>query len=503
MLHEGHESDAEDQGPTKRLAQPFLDATRARPEEVWARRASNPPDVAALLRTRGESARIVERTTAQISDLGLGPGLLVGLLAASGPAFVEALIAAWAADLCPVLLDPSTTESERAELEARVGIGWRWDLTDGWATDLGRPRPGAADWATIRSGGRAPDAALLKLTSGSTGPPRGIAVSAAALHADCSRLAERIGLGHDDRLLAAVPLTHSYGFSVLVGPVLLRGATLCFPGTREMLDAAGHLEATFVPSVPAWYRAVLALATPGDLPPSVRVYLSAGAPLAAETARGFRTRLGAPIHVLYGASECGGIAYDPTGTATERGSVGHVLPGVTLELAATETATRGSAATGVVAVRSDAVALRYVPELPDDRVRLDGARYASEDLARVEEGELFLLGRHSDWINVRGKKVNPREVEAVIAALDGVDEVAVLGVAHAVHEEELVRAVVATRVPDVTVPQVLRACATHLAPHKRPRQVQLVPALPRTERGKLDRARLRESPRGPGSGDAP
>jgi long-chain acyl-CoA synthetase len=94
-----------------------------------------------------------------------------------------------------------------------------------------------------------------------------------------------------------------------------------------------------------------------------------------------------------------------------------------------------------------------------------------------------------DLVNIKGKKVNPREVEGVLAGLPGVDEAAVLGVA-VPGRGEMLRAVVACRPGGLTAGEVVAWCRERLSAHKVPRSVILVAALPRNARGKLDRAAL-------------
>ena len=139
--------------------------------------------------------------------------------------------------------------------------------------------------------------------------------SAAALLADEAQLAETMGIGGDDRLLAAMPLSHSYGFSSLALPALVRGATLVLPedgaglaATASIaplapLAAARELAATVFPTVPAWLGGFVRLASAPAWPESLRLVLAAGAPLAPETARDFRRRTAREVHVFYGASE--------------------------------------------------------------------------------------------------------------------------------------------------------------------------------------------------------
>jgi long-chain acyl-CoA synthetase len=230
------------------------------------------------------------------------------------------------------------------------------------------------------------------------------------------------------------------------------------------------------------------LSDPPPCPDSLRLVITAGAPLAAATSVRFRERFGVPVHVFYGSSECGGICYDREGGGAERGTVGSPVEGVriTLEPVAGKGETPGCCA-GVVTVESPAVSRGYLPE-PDER--LGGGRFRAGDVASWRDGELVLRGRLDDVVNIKGKKVDPREVEGVLAQLTGVDEAAVLGVSCAGRSGELLRAVVACRPGGLTAEDVVAWCRSHLSSHKVPRSVILVAALPRTARGKLDRSAL-------------
>ena len=214
--------------------------------------------------------------------------------------------------------------------------------------------------------------------------------------------------------------------------------------------------------------------------------ITAGAPLAAAVSARFRERFGLPVHVFYGSSECGGICYDREGGAAERGTVGSPVDGVrvTLEPVA------GQAEGGAVRVASPAVACGYLPE-PDER--LAGGRFRAGDLAVWQDGELRLRGRLDDQVNVKGKKVDPREVENVLVQLAGVEEAAVLGVpaaGRAGRSGEVLRAVVACQPGRLSAEEVAAWCRCHLSAHKVPRSIILVETLPRNDRGKLDRPAL-------------
>ncbi len=327
---------------------------------------------------------------------------------------------------------------------------------------------------------------MVKLTSGSTGAPRGIAAPSEALLADDDALTLTMGLSADDRLLTTIPLSHSYGLASLALPALVRGTLLVIPEAASVYDpfvTAARLGATVFPTVPAYLDALARMSDPPPRPESLRKVITAGAPLSAATSARFREIFGLPVHVFYGSSECGGICYDREGGAAERGTVGAPVEGVRITL---EPMDDGPCGGGRVVVESPAVSAGYLPE-PDERLA-DG-RFRAGDLAVWQEGELALRGRVDDLVNIKGKKVNPREVEAILAGLPGVDESVVLGVP-VEGRGEILRAVVACRAGNLTTSEVVAWCRGHLSAHKVPRSVILLEALPRNARGKLDRAAL-------------
>jgi long-chain acyl-CoA synthetase len=452
-----------------------------------------------------------------LAAAGLAPGSMVGLAAPDGPAFLASFVALRRRGLVPVLLESKAPPAERDRVAD--GLGCAWTLTCGsrWPRSF-------ADWQLSGRGPRVrpepalrldPGTAAVKLTSGSTGRPRGVLTPAAALFADDAALARTMGLSDDERILGAIPMSHSYGLSSVAMPALARGSLVIMPeegsGPFGPLRAAHALGATFFPTVPAFLRAVLASDRPPCLPESLRLTISAGAPLPPATARRFREVHGRPVHVFYGSSETGGICFDREGDAGERGSVGTPVDGVTIHLLPLEAADGCSAdvqrrdlelrdrACGVVTIESEAVAAGYLPAEPE---RLSGGRFRSGDIARWQDetgGELVLSGRTDDLINVRGKKVNPREVEGVLAAMPGVREVLALGSADAGRAEPTLRVVVACDPGRLSPDQVLAWCRARLTEHKVPRSVVLVTELPRNARGKIDRQAARAlRPRRPG-----
>lgn len=302
-----------------------------------------------------------------------------------------------------------------------------------------------------------------KLTSGTTGDLKLVHCSAANLCADGEHIIRTMGIRPTDRNLAVIPLGHSYGLGNLVMPLLLRGTSVVCAQTflpREILELIEKYNITVLPTVPAVLHALARLENVAK-PPSLRLVISAGAPLSAEVAQQFHQRYGIKIHNFYGSSETGGICYDRTGNATLSGrSVGKPLHGVTVRIRCD----------GRVLVNSRA-GKATLPDLGEWN------RY----------GELCLLGRVGDVANIGGQKVAPAEVERALRELGGVSDAWVM-VARDKHGNDCLAAAVETVHTRIDIEGGLLRT---LPSWKLPKKWLIDAALPRTDRGKLHTAELK------------
>lgn len=438
--------------------------------------------------TFGEIDSLSRVLCEQIAAEAIERGRLVGLAAPNGPAFLAGFLALRRADQAVLLLDPRAPVEDRRRALAVLGTTAVLECASAWPSS-------AADFRLTREAGK-PGAgipgrgiAAVKMTSGSTGAARGVAMRTEALLADEAALALSMGLRDDDRLLAPIPMSHSYGFTTVALSALVRGLALVLPGDDgpfAALAAARQLGATVFPTVPAYVQGLLKMSRPPAWPRVVRLVISAGAVLPSALAARFRETYGQPIHAFYGSSECGGICYDREGRAAERGTVGTPVEGVRISLRPLMGDGEGE---GRVAVESAGVGETYLPE-PDPR--LASGRFETSDVAAWAGGELALRRRVDRTINVRGRKVDPSEVERVLAALPGVEEAIVIGLASHDRRDEIVRAVVACPSGQLGYEDVAAWCRPRLAEHKVPRSVVIVDAIPRTPRGKIDRSALLE-----------
>jgi long-chain acyl-CoA synthetase len=318
----------------------------------------------------------------------------------------------------------------------------------------------------------------LKTTSATTGAARVIAFTAEQLAADAENIVATMGLRPDWPNLGVISLAHSYGFSSLVTPLLLHGIPLILapaPLPETVRRAAAMADAVTLPAVPAMWRA---WHEAGAIPPNTRLAVSAGAPLPPALEQSVFGKWGLKIHNFYGASECGGIAYDAgESPRADAARAGAPMKNVRLSVADD----------GCLEVRSRAVGQSYLPR-PDANLA-DGCFHTS-DLAEMSDGLVFLRGRANDQINVAGRKVSPETIERALLSHPQVLECLAFGVPS--REAERTEEIVAVIVSRECEPALRQFVLETLPAWQTPRHWWFVEALQTNSRGKVSRVEWRE-----------
>ncbi len=316
-----------------------------------------------------------------------------------------------------------------------------------------------------------------KSTSATAGAARLVAFTAAQLMADADHIVATMGLRVDWPNLGAVSMAHSYGFSNLVLPLLLHGVPLILvpsPLPEIIRRAIANEPAITLAAVPAMWRAWHEAEA---LSSAIRLAISAGAPLSVDLEQVIFKSRGLKIHNFYGASECGGIAYDGSGTPRQDAAlVGTPMQNVDLSLNAQ----------GCLTVRSRAVAETY---WPDELDSLGGGIFQSSDLAELKNGAVFLRGRLGDQINVAGRKVSPETVERALRAHPRVRECLVFGAPS--RDEERTEIIAAVIVAEATEMELKQFLLQTLPAWQVPREWRFVDSLSANARGKISRAEWR------------
>ncbi|HSY54583.1 MAG TPA: class I adenylate-forming enzyme family protein [Opitutaceae bacterium] len=372
----------------------------------------------------------------------------------NGAAWFEVFLGLLQAGAVPAALDASEPLAAQRELAHTVGASWLW--FDGRLEKISAPRRP-----------RRHDICLVKITSGSTGAPRALPFTHAQILADGRQVCRTMGIGPGDLNLAVVPLGHSYGLVNLVVPLLAQGTPLVCasaPMPHALAADCVRWRPTVFPAVPVLLRALAASDITAEALRSLRLVISAGAPLPAETAQVFFEKSGRRPQAFYGTSETGGITFDRKGEATRLGrSVGTPLSGVRLRFG------RGSR----FEVVSAAVCKRG-KHSPADRGKLD------------EQGELVLLGRAGRMVKIAGRRLDLTEIEAALRRVPGVRDA--LATPHPAQPDELAAALAT----DLSAGALRGLLRERLAAWKIPRRIVVLPAFPLTARGKTDTRALKK-----------
>ena len=349
---------------------------------------------------------------------------------------------------------------------------------------------------------RYPNAGLLKLTSGSTGLRRAALTTDAQLIADGTHMAVAMSIQPGETQIAAIPLSHSYGLSSLVMPLLLQGTAFVLRSSfvpHQLPSDARRFGARHFPGVPFMFQYFIAHPPAGGWPSCLTHLVSAGARLDLDVVQQFYERFGVKIHSFYGTTETGGIAFDDGDDIDGSVSVGLALSGVTITLRPDRDVPEGW---GRVHVQSAAVSDGYADSAAGDGFA-DGGFLTGDYGAFDSRGRLVLMGRVSSFVNVAGRKVQPEEVEHVLQAMPCVADVRVLAAPDAQRGQQIVACVVPAGSQALHAIDVRRFCAERLAPHKIPRVILFLKSIPLTSRGKTDRAALEELIRGHLTGEIP
>jgi o-succinylbenzoate---CoA ligase len=330
---------------------------------------------------------------------------------------------------------------------------------------------GTSTVGVSRSGGPPPvladETAVVIATSGSTGVPKGVQLSAAAMVASAAASLGRLGAAPGERWLCCLPTFHISGMGVLVRSLLTGTDPVLVPAvTPEVLTASGCAHISLVPT--QLRRLLDAGASPGQ----VKTVLLGGAP-AADSLLAEAGAAGWRVITTYGMSEtCGGCVY-----------AGVPLDNVQVRL--------GSG--GQIEIAGPVLFGGYLGQPELTAAALSDGWFHTSDLGQWRaDGRLDVRGRADDVINTGGEKVVPGEVEAVLGTCEGVADVVVIGLPDPEWGEAVTAFVVA--VDPGGPPQLdrLRSAVREVLPARAaPRKLVFVPEFPLLPSGKPDKAELR------------
>ena len=369
-------------------------------------------------------------------------------------------------------------EAEKRCASLKVGISWSQK------TGLGIP---TAQGRFVRSGVVREQPVIGVSSSGSTGVPSiyyrsaDLLVRRAQFRAKCLAVTER------DILFAAKPLNSGSSISSHVILPVVTGSTVVVQQKFQRFAAAKAIakeRVTVLYSVPFIFELLASIPTEHRVDfSSLRLCISAGAPLSPAVAKTFFDRFGIQIRQIYGGSHIHpAFTYNVEGVPLAVGQISGPFPLVILN-------DRGEAvdkgAIGELAFDFNRLARawkKYLKGNPNRR----GRYIYTGDLGRTDDaGNVFIVGRKSPFIKVRGNRVEPAEVEDELRTHPAVKEAFVFAL-HPGTPEEAVGAIVVAQ-GRVTQAALLKFCAQRLASYKCPRKLELRKSVPRNAHGKIAR----------------
>ncbi|MGE3287645.1 MAG: AMP-binding protein [Pseudonocardia sp.] len=476
----------------------------------YAAAAARHPDRTAIVDDHGRLtyAETVDRSTRLARALaarGLAPGARLGLLCRNHRWAIEAQVAAGLAGADVVLLNTGLARTQLADVVEEHGIRVLVADPD---FDLPRGRSLVRTGDEIEALADTPGAAPLPLcpgathaivlTSGTSGPPKGARRPSPGSLAPVGSILSMIPLRARRPVLLAAPVLHAWGLAALQLS-LLHGATVVLP---ERFDPAGMLGLAEREQVDAVFAVPVMLQRVMELPAAAldgawrahapRIVAVSGSALPAGLATAFMDRFGDVLYNLYGSTEVSWVSIaTPADLRARPGTAGRAPAGTRLAVLDEDGREVPAGTDGRIFVGNDMPFEGYTREGAD--VERHAGLLGTGDVGHLDsDGWLHLTGRADDMIVSGGENVHPGPVEQLIAALPGIREVAVVGVADERFGQRLAAYVVPARGGKVDADGIRDRVRGELGRFAVPRDVVVLDELPRNATGKIAKRDLPE-----------
>ena len=390
------------------------------------------------------------------------------------------------------------------------------ELTALWVTDLSAPpsplirpfsdlRASALAYASIDVALESDIAAIL-YTSGTTGFPKGVMLTHRNLVTNCESALRRMSLDRCDVALCILPMFHSFAWTgVVLVSLRLTLTNVVFAAiapAKPWLKAMGRRGVSLFAAVPQVYAALAREARDWKARAYIRFWafrriripVSGAAPLSSAVAAAFHAAIGVEIVEGWGLTETSPVATISAAGAVRRGWVGPPIDGVRVKIIDDAGNMLAQGTAGEICVQGECVMRGYWNRPEDTRAAFTADGWLKTgDIGVVDaDGYLSICDRKKDMIIVKGLKVFPAQVEAVIAENQAVEESAVIGVPDEVGDEVIKAFVVLKKDRAIEKSALLQFLKERLDAYKRPRDVEIVDSLPKNALQKVLKRELRE-----------
>ncbi|MBI2485361.1 MAG: acyl--CoA ligase [Deltaproteobacteria bacterium] len=338
------------------------------------------------------------------------------------------------------------------------------------------------------------DEVIYLYSTGSTGKPKRVARTHFNLIALADNHSQTVNWTEEDRILFSVPFSHTYGFGNFISAVKVGASiySLAEFNRNKVIDLIEREYITVFPTVPFMLSALAEtfLSKPRNLS-SLKLVISAGAPLPKETSYKFHNKFGIYPRQLYGSTETGVISINLSNDIESKlDSVGRPVKNVKVVIFK-EDGSRGEInEIGEIAVKCPSMTTGYHGLPEETKMAFKNGYYFTGDLGRIdEEGYIYIVGRKKLFINISGNKVDPSEVETLLLQHPKVREAAILGVKDR-QGNEMVKAVIVSK-SHMETKEVYEFFKGRISDFKIPRIIEFREEIPKSPTGKVLREYLK------------
>jgi acyl-CoA synthetase (AMP-forming)/AMP-acid ligase II len=448
--------------------------------------------------------RLISSSAAAFLSAGLRKGDRVLIGCALSPSSGIAYLGAMYAGLVAVPVEDKMLSSSGDMLLLKTGARAVWTEKDQpfkWLSHGSLPH--LHGYPVEKTSGMIPpaacaenDLAVLWATSGSTGAPRFVMISHGNLTANTEAIIRSQHLADDERAMLILPLNYCFGASVFHTHLYQGGGVVFdrrFMFPDKVLRAIDQHSCTTFAGVPTVYNILLRRSNLKSIAmPSLRRFLQAGGALSPQHIREMQAAVPtAKFYVMYGQTEAAPRIsnLDPERLDEKLGSVGRPLENLTVRIVDENERDLPTGEVGEILVRGPSVSGGYLNDPEEShRVFRDGW-LRTGDLARLDEdGYIWIHGRKSAFLKIRGVRVSFAEVEATVSTVSGVYECAAAATTH----EEVGEALVLWVVPELGAQDIEQQVRRSLPAHWTCASIKIVSEIPKTAHGKVSLSSLRE-----------
>lgn len=349
------------------------------------------------------------------------------------------------------------------------------------------------------------DLATLIYTSGSTGEPKGVMSSHFNMITAARSIIQYLQNKNDDRILLVLPLSFDYGLYQIIMAFMFGGTVIIeqsFNFPIEILKLIEKEKITGFPIVPTILVMLLKLKniTKYDIS-SLRYITNTGAALPVNHIKEFRKLLpNVKIFSMFGLTECKRISYLPPEMIDKKpGSVGKAIPNCEVFILNDVGKKVKAGEIGELVVRGSNVMRGYwnAKELTAKVYRTwqhdsEKVLFTGDLFYQDEDGFLYFAGRKDDMIKTKGERVSPKEIENILCDIDGISEVAVIGIPDEILGQAIKVFIVTKPDSNLTKNKILKFCSINMESFMLPKEIEFLDSLPKSPNGKVDKKLLRE-----------